>query len=88
MLSPWHVKIVVKVHGEEDLVREAGFRTRLGAKQLVASIAMNQLEALYKAITKLGRYRVRSVQLRENKVQFSQNALKLFLEDIFRRDFF
>ena len=50
MLSPWHVKIVVKVHGEEGLVREAGFRTRLGAKQLVASIAMNQLEALYRLL--------------------------------------
>ena len=51
MLSPWHVKIVVKVHGEEDLVREAGFRTRLGAKQLlVASISMNQLEALYRLL--------------------------------------
>ena len=44
------MKIVVKVHGEEDLVREAGFRTRLGAKQLVASIAMNQLEALYRLL--------------------------------------
>ena len=50
MLSPWHVKIVVKVHGEEDLVREAGILTRLGAKQLVASIAMNQLEALYRLL--------------------------------------
>ena len=56
MLSPWHVKIVVKVHGEEDLVREAGFRTRLGAKQLVASIAMNQLEALYRLLLNYTRF--------------------------------
>ena len=40
---------------------------------------------LHKAVTKLG---VLPVQLRENKVKFFQNALKLFLEDIFRRDFF
>ena len=40
---------------------------------------------IYKAVTKLG---VLPVQLRENKVKIFQNALKLFLEDIFRRDFF